>query len=309
MERQHHAATKKSLPSDWTVTESDHFLVISHASPKFTKQMTKGAELFYQWCHKEFGSLGEDYVRRPVLRLCKDRDEYNAFHFGSSNSTGWSFSGEDRELGTYHDNYNGSSGRDVSLLFPGILQHYLQERDPFITSYTPRWLSSALHDYVTECYVKGRKLDFRVEDFERDGARELQREGNLPKLQDLLCMDAESYSKLRSANYEVSYAASQALRYVLGPGSRDKAFKDFLKRYFQTLIAVGEKHDDSKGMTFKSAETEEEEEELAKARAKRFKDRAKTLQRDINQMMFGGVNAKTWAKHEKAFAKFIKKGK
>ena len=309
MERQHHAATKKTTPEGWTTTESKHFLVISHASPKFTKQMTDGAELFYKWCEKEFGSLGEDYVRRPVLRLCKDRDEYAAFHFDSSNSTGWSLSGSDREIGTYYDNYNGSSGRDVSILFSGILQHFLQERDPYIVTYTPYWLTWALNDYVRECYVKGRKLDFRVEDMERDGARELQRDGKLPKLQELLGMDEAKFTKMRSSSYQMSYATSQALRYVIGPGSRDKVFKDFLKRYFKTAIAVGEKNDDTKGMTFKSAETEKEEEERAKAYATQSKERAKRLQNEINAQMLAGIDKKTWDKHEKAFSKFVKRGK
>src|SRR5690606_14825196 len=78
MERQHHEAVKGTTPEDWSVSESEHFLVISHASDKFTKQMTEGAEMFFDWCEKEFGSIGEDYVRRPVLRLCKDVDEYKA---------------------------------------------------------------------------------------------------------------------------------------------------------------------------------------------------------------------------------------
>ncbi len=307
MERQHHAATRKATPEDWTTTESKHFLVISHASPKFTKQMTNGAELFYKWCETEFGSLGEDYVRRPVLRLCKDIAEYR--HLGSSSGTDWSLLGTDREIGTCYDLATGSSGRDISTLFPGILQHFLQERDPYIVSYTPYWLKRALTDYVRGCYVSGRKLDFRVENRALDGlvdrqgnnvsARELHRNGKLPKLQELLGMDDAKFTKMRSS----------ALRYVMGPGSRDKAFKNFLKRYFETAIAVGDKDDNTKGMTFKPAETEQEEEERARAYATQSKARAKLLQNEISEKMLAGINAKTWAKHEKAFAKFVMKAK
>ncbi|HEB52074.1 MAG TPA: hypothetical protein ENI87_02340, partial [bacterium] len=243
MEQRHHEAVRKATPEDWTISESKHFLVVSHASAKFTKQMTDGAELFYKWCEKEFGDLGDDYVRRPVLRLCKDFDEYKAYHFDSSNETGWSLVGADREIGTYYDNYNGSSGRDVSLLFGGIMQHFLQERDPFIVSYTPYWLTWALDDYVRECYVKGRKLDFRVGDATRDEARNLLRDGKLPKLQELLSMNMSQLRDLLKKDRRMGYAASQALRYVIGPGSKDKAFKNFVKRYFETAIAVGEKYD------------------------------------------------------------------
>lgn len=310
MERSHHEAVKKKTPESWTVSESKHFLVVSHTSKKFTKQMVNGAELFYEWCDKRFGKLGDDYVRRPVIRLCKDYDEYSAFHFGSSNSTGWSFVGSDRELGTYYDNYNGSSGRDVNRLFGGILRHFLQERDPYIISYTPYWLTWALDAYVGEAYVKGRKLDFRVDGWARDDARDMHREGKLPKLQELLTADETGYAALRKKDRRTNDAASQALRYVLGPGKKDKAFKDFLIRYFQAAIAVGEKHDDSwKGIKMSDAQTEEEEEKLAKEAAKRRKERAKDLQGEINKNVLGGISAKAWAKHEKAFGKFVKKGK
>ena len=309
MEIQHHEAIKKTTPEDWSVTESKHFMIVSHASPKFTKQMTEGAELFYKWCEKEFGSLGDDYVRRPVLRLCKDVDEYKAFHFDSSNETGWSFTGGDREIGTYYDNYNGSSGRDVSVLFSGILQHFLQERDSYIISYTPYWLTWSLNDYVTECYVKGRKLDFRVDDVVRDEARALHRDGGLPKLQELMSMSESEFNNLMKKERRNRYAVSQALRYVIGPGAKDKSFKSFLKRYFESAIAVAEKNDDGRFTMRKSATTEEEEEEQAKEYSRQSKERAKKLQKEINELMLGDIKEKTWAKHEAAFGKFVKKGK
>jgi len=307
MEQQHHVATRKATPDDWTTNESKHFLVISHANPKFTKQITNGAELFYKWCETEFGSLGEDYVRRPVLRLCKDSAEYRLL--GSSSSTNWSLLVSDREIGTYYELGTGSSGQNISTLFPGILQHFLQERDPYIVSYTPDWLKWALTDYVRECHVSDRKLDFRVKNRALDGLvdlqgnyvliRELLRNGKLPKLQELLGMNKVKFPKMRSS----------ALRYVMGPGSRDKAFKNYLTRYFKTAIAVGEEYDNSNAITAKHTETEQEKEERAKAYATQSKARAKQLQNEINEKMLADINAKTWAKHETAFVKFVKKGR
>ncbi|MCK5943143.1 MAG: hypothetical protein KAI24_14280 [Planctomycetes bacterium] len=309
MEETHHEKVRQLTPDDWTVSESKHFLVVSHAGDKFTKQMTEGAEMFYEWCEKNFGKLGDDYVRRPVLRLCKDSDEYEAFHFDSSNSTGWSLVGAEREIGTYYDNYNGSSGRDVSLLFPGILVHFLQEKDPYIVSYTPYWLTWSLNDYVSECYVKGRKLDFRVDDYTRDEAREMVREEKLPKLQELLKRSEREFTAAMNKDRRNAYATSQALRYVLEQ-NRDKAFKDFIIRYFEAAIEVGEKHgSDFKNVKYKAAETEEEEEQREKEYAEQSKARAKKLQEEINKRVLSEIPEKTWTKHEKKFAKFVKKGK
>ncbi|MFK7740549.1 MAG: hypothetical protein AB8H80_09500 [Planctomycetota bacterium] len=310
MEADHHRRVRKLTPDGWAMSESKHFFVVSHADKKFSEKMVKGAELFYTWCEKRFGELGEDYVRRPVLRLCKDFDEYKAFHFDSSNSTGWALSGADQEIGTYFDTSNGNSGRDVSILFGGILRHFLQEKDSHIISYTPYWLTWAVDNYVSEVYVKGRKLDFKVDGWARDEARQMHRDGKLPKLQDLLTMSEAQFTKMRNKDNRANYAASQALRYVLGPGKNEKAFKDFLYTYFEATIAVAEGHGkDWLKLDHKSAETEEEEEAQQKEYSKRTKERAKQLQKEINEMVFASMTDKKWEKHEKAYAKFVKKGK
>ena len=38
-------------------------------------------------------------------------------------------------------------------------------------------------------------------------------------------------------------------------------------------------------------------------------ERAKKLQKEINELMLGDIKEKTWTKHEAAFGKFVKKGK
>lgn len=310
MERQHHEAVRQRTPEDWQISESKHFLVVSHADKLFSEKMVDGAELFWDWCEEEFGELGDDHVRRPVLRLCKDYDEYKAFHFDSSNTTGWSLTGADHEIGTYFDTSNGNSGRDVNVLFGGILRHYLQEKDSFIISYTPYWLTWAVDNYVSEVYVKGRKLDFRVDGWARDEARQMFRDEKLPALQKLLTMTEAEFTAMQKQDQRATYATSQALRYVLGPGGREKSFKDFLVRYFQATIEVASRHDDEwVKIDRSSATTEEEEEEQQRLYSERTKERAKQLQSEINELMFEDMNEKKWEKHEKAYATFVKKGK
>ncbi len=310
MEAAHHQAVRAKTPSDWQIFESKHFLVVSHADERFTKRMVEGAETFYSWCEQEFGKLGDDYVRRPVLRLCKDFDEYKAFHFDSSNTTGWSLTGADQEIGTYWDDYNGSSGRDVSIMFDDILIHYLQEMDPHIVAYTPYWLSFALDAYVGNAFVKGRKVEFKVDDYVRDESRSMQRDGKLPDLRKILEMDADAFLAQMKVDNRSDYAATQALRFVLGPGQREKPFKDFLMRYFKAVVAVAEKHDDGwKSLDTRQAQTEEEEEQQAKDYAARTKERRKQLQKEINEMVLAGVDDKAWEKFEKAFQAFVRAGK
>src|SRR5690606_38421136 len=150
---------------------------------------------------------------------------------------------------------------------------------------------------------------FRVADVARDEARDLLRDGKLPKLQTLMSMDEASFTAEMKKEYRNRYAVSQALRYVIGPGAKDKSFKDFLKRYFQAAIEVAEKNDDTRLTLHKSAETEEEEEEQQKEYSRRSKERAKKLQVEINKLILSDIPEKTWEKHESAFEKFVKKGK
>ncbi|HEX5052539.1 MAG TPA: hypothetical protein VFZ65_12250 [Planctomycetota bacterium] len=310
IEQEHHAAVREKTPPDWTVTDTKHFLVVSHADERFTARMVEGGEAFFEWCEKEFSTLGDDYVRRPVMRLCRDFDEYKAYHFDSSNSTGWSLFDDDHEIGTYRDEYNGTSGKDVSNLFTGILIHYLQEMDPYIVNYSPYWLTWALDDYVSSSLVKNRKIEFRVDDWVRDESRDMQREGKLPGLHKILELDADGFTSMMKVERRTGYATTQALRYVLGPGQKEKVFKDFLRTYFKAVISAAERHADQwDAKPGKSAETEEEEEQQAKERADKSKERRKQLQKEINDVVFDKIGDKQWEKLDKGFDTFVKAGK
>lgn len=310
IERQHHAAVRSKTPADWTVTESKHFLVVAHTESRFTDRMVENAETFFSWCDKEFGALSDDYVRRPVLRICRDYDEYKAYHFDSSGSTGWSLFGDDHEIGTYRDDYNGTSGKDASFLFHGILIHYLQEVDTHIVDYSPYWLTWALDDYVRAAIVKDGKLDFRVDDWVRDESRDMQRDGKLPKLRTILELDADSFTTLLKSERRTGYATTQALRFVMGPAQKEKCFKDFLRTYFRAVIVAAERHapEWETAAGTKSAETEEEEEQQAKAQSDKSKERRKQLQKEINAVVFK-IDDKQWEKLDKAFDAFVKGGK
>ena len=62
------------LPEDWTVTKTDDLLVLSHASKSYTNRIIKMAEACREYMEDRFGSLSDEYVRRTVIRICKDWD-------------------------------------------------------------------------------------------------------------------------------------------------------------------------------------------------------------------------------------------
>jgi hypothetical protein len=89
------------LPEDWKVTRSDDLLVMSHGGRSYTKKVTDLAEASRKYLHERFGSISDEYVRRAVIRICRDRDEYIAFALGGSTDAYSLFASGNREIVDY----------------------------------------------------------------------------------------------------------------------------------------------------------------------------------------------------------------
>lgn len=299
-------AVKARTPADWTISRSDHFLVVSHADPRFTKTCVDAAETFRDWLDQTFGDVSDEYVRHGVFRVCKDWDEYEAYRFkGSSESRGFSVS-DNREAVTYRDNYNGTSGRDVGYFLDDIFATYLWDKDPLLYGYLPAWLSWGLSRYVTRAQVKGRKITFDADDWEKEDIRELIRGDKLHDLKTLMSLDYDDYWKMYQAERRTDTELTAVVRFVLGPGKRHPLLKDFLPEYMKAVVAVGEEFDEKEGVVHKEATTEEEEEQQAKQVDAKLKERRKAIAAKLNAKVMGGWTDKDWQSLQRAYEKAIK---
>ena len=307
VEEQRFARVRAATPEDWVVEESPHFLVVSHADGRFTKRMVDAAEEFREWCDDNFADLSDEYVRRNVLRVCKDDAEWEAYRFKVSGDS-WAYSIDDsREVVTYRDNYNGSSGRDAGYFFGDILQMYLADKDPYLLQYTPYWLRTGLYEYVSEAMLKGRRIEFDASDWEKEAMRELEREEKLETFQNLVTLDEKRFRNLVERDHRYRYQLTNAVRFLLGPGRRHKPLRDFLPRYFGAVIEHAEKNRDkwkAVDATY-SAETEEEEEARRKERDDRYAERREAIHEAITKSVFD-LSEKDWARIERAYAKFAR---
>lgn len=301
---------RETTPESWTITESKHFLVISHADPKTTKRMTDSIETFREWCNETLGELTDEYVRRGVLRICADDAEYMAYFKGSGDS--WTFSsGEDREIVTYKDGYAGSSGLGAGELFDDILEMYLADLDPLLLMYTPSWLRAGMVDFVTSANIKGNELDFRVDDYEREELKELERQGKLKTLRELMTLDEEAYWKEVSTGRRTRSQLTNAFRFLIGPARSQPQLKHFLFNYLTAVIVVADEHrkkwEAEPVEVDKEPETEEQEEARVKKQSKddswRKKRRAIHEAVSLKALTF---DAKTWERLENAYGKFAK---
>ena len=140
-----------------------------------------------------------EYVRAPVIRICKDSDEMRVYDKGGQSggfaviTTGggrphFVF---DREITTYKDT-NGVGYRWGDSTLASVAEHWVRERDEDLYQDTPSWLQIGLTNVFGMSRSKGGKLEFYNDSDERVTLSQAVHSGKLAKIQDLVKMDQET---------------------------------------------------------------------------------------------------------------------
>lgn len=277
------AAMQKSLPPGWKAERTKNYLVLTHADAKFTARVVEAIQACRNWLDETFGELSDEYVMQGVVRICANYDEARAYLKTSSD---WgSYSPEDREVVFYQDKGDGNAGLGFGLLFAGLLDQYLDDKDSLLLSYMPSWLHGGLYQYIGTAKIRGGKLVFEPSDWEREMMRDAVRKGQIASMQQILGAQNESLKQEKVR--EFYYQAAQMVRFFFGAGGSVPRFESFVLRYAQAVIpaaqaviAADEKRDS------REANTEEEEERRAKERAQYWpKRRAAVLGRIHDEVL------------------------
>src|SRR5262249_12363461 len=143
LEKSLHDKASAKLTEGWTAKRMGHFLVLNHADDKFAKRVVDQAEAVWKWLDDTFAFVGEcECVRAPILRICKDRAEYNAFFKGQD----W-FSTNDLEIDTYQDE-GGADSWEVKWVNSSVLRFWLWDRDRDLYLSMPGWIGIGLSSLV-----------------------------------------------------------------------------------------------------------------------------------------------------------------
>ncbi|MEE2888453.1 MAG: hypothetical protein VX951_13565, partial [Planctomycetota bacterium] len=276
LEAQQERRLRQKLPADWKVTKSKHFLVISHADAKFTKSVVTLAEACFGWLDKRFSGISDEYVRRSILRICRDADEYRGYHTSGSGGFGLmiSFGMFSREVSELQF-YKGEVLRDSwGSLMRNLFSHYISDKDDDLMDDVPTWVRSGIGYWLNGTVVKGRKVTFEPTLYERMELAKLKkkggfRNGSLKSVRELINMTPKQVADLDKADGAVGYQMGALVRFLEGRGKKSKQFrgKDFLIEYCRASSAAEQeyvkKHPGSGSRTVKAASTEEEEEQQA----------------------------------------------
>ncbi len=289
------------LPKDWTNKRTAHYLILNHGKPQFMDKVAAHAEAVRDWLEKNFGDVGSGYVQHGIIRICKDTNEENAFR----KSSGDSFSDENREAVLSADS---SSGKNFEMEYLGksLLRQYFSDKNELLYRSLPPWLSIGLAEYIGTAQLKGKALVYEPDQSENERLREGRRQNKFLPVKELFSVSTGDFYKGEDGQYVYAQCTS-LVRYLLGPGAKQKKTAKLIRDYIAHLLAVVEEDDkkaeeERKKASSGGARTEEEEEaEFKKRRSQDWDQTQKDLLTGVFAKAFDGWSDGDWATLQKAW--------
>jgi hypothetical protein len=295
----HHRKAAEGLPAGWEAKKMGPFLVLNHADEKYAKKVVAHAEAVLAWLDENLAFIGPgEYVPAPVIRICANRDEEDAFRGGD-----WWGSGG--EIVTHKDSGAGAMSYEFEYVNRRILGIWFSHRDPDLFQALPYWLDEGLAQVLGTARSKGRKLEFQPDEWERDGLRDAVRQDKVTPPSALMKLGREEFFQEQSRSKE----AAALCRFLLtGPASKNRATKTILKDYLICLKEVVGEIDAERAKeqpAEKPPETEAEEDERFRNRKDGWKAQESKLLEETWQRAFGSWDEKAWKTFENLYLKCL----
>ncbi len=301
-EQELHERARKNLPDGWQAKKIGRFLVVFHTDEKFARRVAEQAEAVWGWLEDTFGFVGEkEYVRSPIIRICKDREEENQFR--KAGSWGWN----DLEIVTHQD-YGGTTSWEMGYVNQKVMEIWFVDRDRNLYWAMPAWLGNGLREVIQKAKAtKGGKVEFKADDWNRDEVRQMVREGKMTPPRELMMLTNSELFSGTGEDFWGAFRQSQALVnfLVTGPAAKNARTRNVLPDYVKSLKAVQDvikaENDAKKGEKEKKPQTEEEEEALFRAQRDGYKAGEKRILEETWRKAFAGWDDKDWKKFEELY--------
>ncbi|MFK5956907.1 MAG: hypothetical protein QM477_10735 [Planctomycetota bacterium] len=301
IEQDQHRKALANLPEEWTADDSGRFLVLSHVKKKDTKQVVKQVDLMFAWLEENFPFVGEgEYVRRPIIRICKNSEEMGMFVSGS----GWSFT--NIEILTCKDNssmgdYYSGQVNDRSF------RYWFYERDRELYSRIPAWFRYGMDSMLHTAEVKGNKLIFEPDNWAKTGLRDALKDETITLPSEMFKMTSSDFRGKDTIWREFG----AFVRYLMvGKGAKSKLTKNLAEEYLGHLKDILDEEealsDAGDDMEDDGPTTEEEEDEAFKNNQNVWKERAESIANEVYQRTFSDWTQKDWDKLDADYLRTIK---
>lgn len=307
-ERREHEKAIAGLADDWSHALVDDILVLSRSQGRHAKRVAENLAALMDWLDETFPHVGPDeYVRRPILRMCDDSEEERAFARGHrAGGSAWYPLG--LEIVTHDDKEGFLESWEVNWSNGRLLDHWFRERDRDLYDAMPMWLSSGMREYVEGARVKGRRMEFRDDGWSRDDLRLLVHQGKAMRPRELMKLTREEFWGSGNVVFDRMAEAQGLVRFMLSEeGQRNRLVRDTLSAYIQNLEAavdeMAEKDDELKLGAKPTSEAEEEE--LFRKRREAWQKREKALIDDVFFRTFKSWSERDWERFEKEYFDYV----
>lgn len=297
-EQQNEVKLAKDLPEGWAAKHYGRVFAISHLDDKATRKFCDDASAVLDFLDANLGYIGPgEYVRAPVVRICKDSDEYSMYQKG----TAWSWGDEIvcyRNTG-YISSY--SFGGNVT---ERCATHWLRERNDDLYFALPWWVEIGLDSAFGKSKINKGKLEFYNDSWERVDVAQQIRDGKLSSLKQLMHL---SNTELQADMNRRAECAAAVRFFLTGPKKAKEAFRAYLDALGPIVKQRAEERKKALASAAPAAKpkTEEEEDAAFKAAREKSRDESKGLLEDTYRRAFGTMSESDWKAIELAYQKSL----
>ena len=294
-----HEKAINKLPDDWNHKLSGRVLTVYSADKKFANRVQKHANNLLDWMDENFGFLGGGtYLRKPIIRICRDDAEYFAYLAGINvgNGGGYLYVGE--ELVTRWDS-DGWSGASVNRLNNQIYDYWMQERNFDLKTALPQWIDSGLERLISNSRHDSRKVDWRFDVDLIVYGKGLARSGNTVDLKDLFKMTEKEMNELQQGDSKPHFEGWLLVNYLSSPEIKrhklaDGLLEDYLRNMQKVVKEIEKEQKRKLDAARRQASKGDGEREYAALRRQIFEKMEKELLQRTFDLTFSDFSDSDW---------------
>ena len=136
---------------------------------------------------------------------------------------------------------------ELEWLSGGICGQWIWDKNRLVSRYLPEWIQYGFRQYVGTGLVKGKKLVFKPDDWERDQLRQGRREDKIVNNRDLMKMTYKDYEKAsRKSGFTLMMQCGSLVRYLMSRKKTRSLMKDYMRHLNAVAKEVDKKRDKEK---------------------------------------------------------------
>ncbi len=273
-----------NLPPDWSVSESRNFVAVSHADPKFTRELLAHAEALRAWLEAEMGFVGSGYAGQVILRICASRQEHQAFLQGR----GWNPAAP--EVLTFKDR-DGWLDWHLQELNREIARFWIRDKNDRLEWGLPEWLAWGIRDYVGRGKMKGGRMEFKADTWDSVEMKTMRRSDSLLKPRDFFTMTSADLWNFKGITVQDQFFVNFLLA---GAASKSPKYRTVLTDYLKNIIFLLDTENLPALPGGKAPQNEQEEMEALRVLRDQWRAKEPQVLDTLLQKTFPGWTDKDW---------------